>query len=57
MEKFQKDINTCLRKIREVRAGNIKAVNKLDPDDKIRFYNIIRTLNDFEDILIINYLK
>ena len=57
MENFQKEIGICLRKLRQIRADNIKFVNLLKTKDKTKFYNIIRDLNDFEDILIINYLK
>lgn len=57
MEKLQEEINGCLASIRKVRADNIKFVNLLKTKDKTKFYNIIRDLNDFEDILIIDYLK
>ena len=57
MEKLQEAINGCLANIRKVRADNIKFVNLLKIKDKTKFYNIITDLNDFEDILIINYLK
>jgi len=57
MEKFQQSIGNCLAKLRQSRVNNSKAIDKLLLADKNKLYDIIKDLNDFEDILIINYLS
>lgn len=57
MEKLQQQINKCLYELRKVRANNIKAINCLPLEEKTKLYQILKDLNDFDDILIINHLK
>jgi hypothetical protein len=47
MDDFQQQINRCLFKLKGVKAKHGKQLDELDPEDKIKFYQIIPVLKNF----------